>query len=241
MCLVSFVPQKNGFILSSNRDETPLRSVCNLQSVQMGKVQVMYPSDKLGGTWLAVSNHGDILCLLNGAFVKHKHSPPYAMSRGIVLLSFFKYSGVSDFVTNFNFSGVEPFTLVIFSEMCLYEFRWDGLTKHFLPLSTNEAHVYSSCTLYTDEVQAERSLWFNDYLLTKPSLSFSDVQHMHHIGGPKDIKNAYLMNRKNIVKTISVSHVKANFEEKEIGLYYEDVHNNPGELSSLSMDLIGTR
>ncbi|MFM7153572.1 MAG: NRDE family protein, partial [Bacteroidota bacterium] len=75
--------------------------------------QIVYPRDsKAGGTWFAVSESGKTVCLLNGAFVRHHHNPPYKRSRGLMVLDFFNYDDPDRFFSEYNLEGMEPFTLI---------------------------------------------------------------------------------------------------------------------------------
>ncbi|MFM8371345.1 MAG: NRDE family protein, partial [Bacteroidota bacterium] len=93
MCTVTYIPNRSGFTLTHNRDEAPSRSSVSISQNDEGPDgQIVYPRDsKAGGTWFAVSESGKTVCLLNGAFVRHHHNPPYKRSRGLMVLDFFNY------------------------------------------------------------------------------------------------------------------------------------------------------
>ena len=78
MCTVTYIPQsEDSFILTSNRDEMPKRSAIGLVELELANKKVLFPRDpKANGTWIASSSTHQLVCLLNGAFVKHKHKPP---------------------------------------------------------------------------------------------------------------------------------------------------------------------
>ena len=235
MCTVSYIPTSTGFILSSNRDESPLRSKSTIKSTLCGQKHVVFPTDILGGTWLAFSNHGEVLCLLNGAFRKHTHLPPYKMSRGIMLLSYFTYESFSEFLLHFDFNDIEPFTLIVCSNRNLYEFRWDGNKKYIHRLNASSAHVWSSCTLYTDSIQSERKTWFENFITSTPNPSLDDIKLLHRKAGRGDIHNDYIMNRDEVVKTISISHV--NLDKNLVLFTFEDLENSKKEHYSLAVTL----
>src|SRR4030095_9832506 len=95
MCTVSFVPLSNSrFILTSNRDETIKRGLASSpQKINRNGTEIICPVDPLAsGSWIGVSEKGRVICLLNGAFERHKHRPPYRMSRGIVVLDALTFS-----------------------------------------------------------------------------------------------------------------------------------------------------
>ncbi|MBK9018424.1 MAG: NRDE family protein [Saprospiraceae bacterium] len=46
-------------------------------TVRVVAASLIFPRDTAaGGTWIAASDTNRVACLLNGAFVKHKHQPP---------------------------------------------------------------------------------------------------------------------------------------------------------------------
>ncbi|MEZ4901059.1 MAG: NRDE family protein [Spirosomataceae bacterium] len=209
MCFVTYLPYQEGFILTSNRDEhvgrpkalPPKKYIINKQSV-------FYPQDGLAqGTWIAASTY-TTLCLLNGAFIKHHHQPPYRQSRGLVLLDFYEYSNLSDFVENYQFSGIEPFTLIVVEEGTVSELRWDGVQLFHQLLDGQKSHAWSSVTLYEDEVIKERETWFESWQQAHPFYEASDVLDFHHFGGKGDAENDLLVNRNNELRTVSMSQIQ---------------------------------
>ena len=96
MCTVTYVPNQEGIILTSNRDESPERSPKNITRL-VGRFNLCFPQDTLaGGTWIAADDRRRIICVLNGAFEKHAHVPPYRKSRGILALEYFNFETVKD-------------------------------------------------------------------------------------------------------------------------------------------------
>ena len=101
MCTVTYIPSnKDSYILTSNRDESPQRASAEIpKKYKIFDQDIFFPRDpQAGGTWIASSEENYTLCLLNGAFKKHKWNPPYRMSRGLVLLDFFKYNNTNKFL-----------------------------------------------------------------------------------------------------------------------------------------------
>ena len=87
MCTVTYLPLENdGFILTSNRDESPMRKTIPPKKYLENGVELAYPKDQLaGGTWIGASTKNRLVCLLNGAFKKHERNSYYKMSRGLVV------------------------------------------------------------------------------------------------------------------------------------------------------------
>jgi len=227
MCTVTYLPTEEGFILTSNRDERKSRSNTDVpKPYQLYGQTVYFPQDKeSSGTWIATSAQGLSLCLLNGAFEKHESQPPYRVSRGLILLEFFKHRFANDFLANTDLDGIEPFTLIIASQQTpknyLYELRWDGNTPHLKSLDPGKACIWSSATLYPKEIRAEREFWFENWLDKNPVFGQEDILFFHHFAGRDDNNNALIMTRENDRQTISITSVLQTGGNRKI--VYEDL------------------
>lgn len=225
MCTVTYIPiQNNSFILTSNRDETPKRQPQEL--FFDASKNLLYPKEpKYGGSWICVSGDNRAICLLNGAFEKHQHKPPYRKSRGLVVLDFFE-SDSHDFFNSYDLNGIEPFTLIVAHEIELYELRWDGTTRYFKQLDTGKSHIWSSSTLYNNEIKKLREDWFCNWLSEHDTLKADDILDFHLTAGDGDAENALCMNRNNSqVCTVSITQViksQTCFEVKYVDIVKSD-------------------
>ncbi|MCB0533570.1 MAG: NRDE family protein [Lewinellaceae bacterium] len=211
MCTVTYLPVSTGFVLTQNRDEAPTRSPQIISKEKRFGTELLFPKDtKAGGTWIATARDGRTACLLNGAFEKHKHEPPYRLSRGLVLLDFFRWPEPQLFFEQYDLDGIEPFTFLFFSPGKVTELRWDGKTRHLKNLPPNQAHFWCSATLYPPPMQERRERVFRDWLTTQnleqPRLS-SRIFSLHLTGSVGDPENDYVMNRAGRVCTVSVTQV----------------------------------
>lgn len=206
MCTVTYVPiSGNDFILTSNRDEDPGRI-----TVQPGSETTITQSDeivcprdsKAGGTWVAMSKSGRVACLLNGAFIKHKHQPPYNRSRGLIVLEYFSYTNAERFMEQVNLDGVENFTLVLCDIASLFEFRWDGSNKHIKQLDKQSSYIWSSCTLYDEETSKRKEAKFNIWLEDEEQVVPEKLSFFHGLNNP----DGFLLNHPK-VKTVSITSV----------------------------------
>jgi len=226
VCTVSYLPLGNNeFLLTSNRDETPKRQPQELFLDE--NKGLLYPKEpNHGGTWICVSSDNRVLCLLNGAFEKHKHEPPYKKSRGLVVLDFFEYKNAPDFFDNYAFDKIEPFTMVLFDQGKLYDFRWDGLQKHIKPLDASKPHIWSSSTLYPQAIKNLRQQWFDEWAAKQNGFNSEAILHFHENAGADDIENDLIMNRNNgIVCTVSITHVVKRNSNIEI-IYKDRIHQH---------------
>lgn len=227
MCTVSYVPAEDGFVLTSNRDETPTRSAEPPRPHPVGDQVLLFPREPLkGGTWIAASR-SRVVCLLNGAFIKHSHRPPYRISRGIMLLDSFGYSDDYAFAGRYDFGGIEPFTLVWVADQWLSEIRWDGKALHHTPLSAFEPHIWASATLYPPEIQTLRRTWFSDFVQKTISpvpteISALPMEILGFHTTPKGIEpeNDIVMQRP-LVRTVSATSFQRR--ENELHFWHKDL------------------
>ena len=229
MCTVTYLPlSPKGFVLTSNRDEALARKTSLPPAkYQIENLTVFFPKDaQANGTWIATSSNHFTLCLLNGAFQKHVSKPPYIRSRGLVLLDFFNFNEVNKYATEYNFKGIEPFTLIIIKSdqtTDLQELRWDGLKLYANKIDSTQAHIWSSANLYDSETIQERQYWFQQWLTESDYDSNPEsILSFHHFGGNGDRENDMIINRKE-KQTVSITSIIQ--EETSKTMVYEDLQN----------------
>ncbi len=239
MCTLSFVPTGgNDFVLTCNRDESLARATALPPQKQIVQhLEVLFPIDPKGkGTWIANSANGFSLCLLNGGFVKHKNNPPYRKSRGLVLLDFFQFNNVNQFVVNYNFNRIEPFTMVIVeykSSLKLYELVWDGKQAHLSVKDQKLPQIWSSTALYPTHKKKERELWFETWKIeNSENLNAETIKNFHITGGGDDSENKLVM-RRSEVSTVSITQIIRTLASVEMS--YQDMLKKTQ--SSATMDL----
>lgn len=212
MCTVTYIPLRSGgFVFTSNRDESPKRSPEGISVEMRGGQTILFPKDTVaGGTWIAISDQHRLACVLNGAFVKHQHRPPYRLSRGIMLLKYFESDSVEDFCENFDLEGIEPFTLIVIEGNRLMALRWDEVSLHTEEYQPEIPLIWSSATLYSPEVQHMRKGWFEQWIAAHPYPTPEEILDFHLHGGEADPINGFVMNRGDLVRTVSVTQVVNN-------------------------------
>jgi len=225
MCTLTYIPTDQGFLFTSNRDEKKRRATALAPaSYTIHDQEVVFPKDgAAGGTWFAASDTLK-LCLLNGAFTGHIPSPPYRLSRGLVLLDAFGYSDFTAFYHEYSFTGIEPFTLVAIDtkdEKKLHELRWDGIHTFLRELDAIQAQIWSSATLYPEPVRKKRKEWFREFLAKHPIPSQEDILEFHQFSGEGDKSIDLVMERNDTLQTLSVSSLKQN--EDSFDLHYLDL------------------
>ncbi len=224
MCTVTIIPQENnGFVLTSSRDEAPDRVSLVPDFYSVDGTKLLFPKDKMGGTWIGVSENKRLVCVLNGGFEKHNRKASYRMSRGIVAKDFMIAKNVLGTVEAYNLDDIEPFTLVIVdwnASLKFYELVWDGKTKHFkqLPL---EPRVWSSSTLYNEKMKQERLLWFTVFKIDNV-LKADSLLKFHKLAGNGNTDYGVVMNR-GYVKTTSITQVEKLGDA--LNMRYENLDN----------------
>ena len=203
MCTVSYIPQHNGFVLTSNRDENPNRKTLTPQRIFLDNGEIINaPIDESNnGTWIATTNRNRVACLLNGAFVKHERQLPYRKSRGLIVLEAFSYDSFSHFVEEIDLDNIEPFTLILAEKDKLQTLIWDGEKKYKENLDRSNNHLWSSSTLYDREIHTEKLNFFHNFIANN-ALTTEAILNLH--GLYED--NLFILNRP-IVKTVSVTQV----------------------------------
>jgi hypothetical protein len=234
MCTLTYLPlpASPGFILTHSRDELALRPTALPPATYLlGDEPVVYPKDPQGlGTWVATSARLSV-CLLNGAFRSHVPQPPYRHSRGLVVLDAFRADGIDRFLNQYDCRGLEPFTLLLAEAGRLAELRWDGQRTHIHERDPEQPHIWSSATLYSPDVVAQRRTWFCQWLARNPAPTVADIRAFHGLAGQEDPHNALRMNRGNGLFTLSLTSIR--HENRGSELLYEDLQT--GQSCSLSL------
>lgn len=232
MCTLTYIPtSKDTFIWTQNRDESPLRTAQKL--VYAPNNAWVYPQEpQSGGTWISMTKNGRVVSLLNGAFEQNQYVPS-VKSRGIMVLDFLTYTFLADFIRVYDFRDIEPFTMVVYEHNSLWEFRWDKAQKYFKELDASKPYIWSSSTMYPQNIKDLRRVWFSDYIKQHTAPSRSSVLDFHHHAGTGDIRNDLLMDR-GIVKTVSITSVEKREEALDM-VYYDLIHGGVSK-ESLSIE-----
>ena len=226
MCTVTFLPLANAnFILTSNRDEQPLRETLLPKKYTENNVKMLFPKDKTaGGTWIGSSSKNRLVCVLNGAYKKHIRKGIYKKSRGVIAKEILKTTNLENHIENLHLEGIEPFTIVLIdwndNQLNLYELIWDENKKHFKKLK-NEPKIWSSSTLYDDAIKETRKEWFKNWVANNEFTSDNILSFHHSEIGDKE-QSVFM--KRSYVETVSITSVKK--ENSTIEMRYEDIIHN---------------
>jgi uncharacterized protein with NRDE domain len=226
MCTVSFVPVKDKYILTSNRDEKNGRQKAIPPDLyEIDNCRLIFPKDMdFGGSWIALHENGNAAVLLNGAFQKHISRPQYRLSRGKIFLNVIASEDPLKIFSSLNLECIEPFTLVIVDNRDLYDCRWDGHKKYCRQLSAYRNYIWSSVTLYEKEIANKRVQWLESFLKRNPVPSQEDILYFHQFAGDGDRQNALQMERGGLFTTVSITSIMLAPDHQN--MKYLDLHDH---------------
>jgi hypothetical protein len=236
MCTVTYIPAKESLYITSNRDEKNWRTDAVPPKVyKFSSGNIMFPKDShAGGTWIAVHENGNIVVFLNGGLQAHTPTPPYRTSRGLVLLDLVDHLSPYDRFNAVDLADIEPFTAIIRDKGELVECRWDGDKKHNNHLDADQPHIWSSVTLYDEDMIAKRKTWFDEWNSTNDNPLLADILNFHQFTGEGDSTNDLRMNRSGMVFTVSITAIEINYAG--ILMEYLDLKNDKRSSSRILFD-----
>jgi len=182
MCTLSFIPRLNGYAVGMNRDELRSRPrALAPRYFERNEVTAVYPSETLGGTWIAVNAYGQFLALLNWYSANGRALLGKQRSRGEVIPQMIFESdcrAAAKILVSPRLAGNLPFRLIGIDpkHRVVSEWRWDGrcirrsawpwARKHWFSssLSDTQAELYRSpaCTLAACVRDPEGPHWLRD-------------------------------------------------------------------------------
>ncbi len=226
MCTVTYIPLNKGFCLTSNRDEhfsrTKALPPCEYQ---INGFKFLYPKDPdQNGSWIVAKSNGDLVVLLNGAYVKHTRREHYRKSRGLIVLDIIQADFPNQFFNLIDLTDIEPFTLVLYTSNCLLECIWDGQEKHQTYLDPKKEYLWSSSTLYNKMAKAKRTSWFSDWSSSINIKKRLNILQFHRYGGNGDLKDGLVMDRAGVIKTFSITNILV--QEDKVDMIYHDIKEN---------------
>ncbi|MUP44300.1 hypothetical protein E0K83_00895 [Gramella sp. BOM4] len=228
MCTVSLVPHPdsfNSFVLTSNRDEAVSRNTLPPKKRRFKGVSMYFPKDEeAGGTWIGVSELNRCICLMNGAERPHVREPDYRKSRGVVVKEFLAAGKLKSFLKNYNYEGIEPFTMILVDwakGLAFYELLWDGNEYRFKKLPFKE-HIWSSSPLYSEEMKALRESWFQELKETK-GYNPESILHFHQHAGEGNSEYDLIIDR-GFLKTQSITQIHNT--KNDLKFWYKNLKNN---------------
>ena len=191
MCTVTFVPSEDEYLVGMNRDELFSRPRALPPKVFVkGAMEMVYPREPSGGTWIACNNQGNLLALLNWNGSLSHNLGEKRRTRGLVIR---ELAGEPDLPATdsafrrMNLHGVFPFRLIgVFrSEKIVNEWRWDGTVKQLLRLPWARKHWFSSSL--SDSLAEKERRRACEAVAGEPAAGSNDwIRRLHrsHVPGP---------------------------------------------------------
>ncbi len=206
MCTVTFFPDPQGVIITSNRDEQPGRASHPPVFHHYNNRRVVYPKEPAaGGTWFVLDSDGRAAVLMNGGFEKHVCKPPYRRRRGLLLLDFFTGEPTPTGWDLLDTEGIEPFTMIYYTGNRLDQFVWDGGQKHHQELDCKTSHIWSSSPLYGPGQRETRGRWFAE-LLAKGAPTPDALLQFHARTGSGQQEE--LVIDRGFIRTVSITQAR---------------------------------
>ncbi len=225
--MLTYIPLENGrYILTQNRDESIMRPVATPPiKKRLGDLDVVYPVDPQGrGTWIGVSSEGRAAAILNGGSKKHQHKPPYRHSRGLIIPDFLRSPDFEKFYNGYDFSGLEPFTMLIFENGRIFEIIKEEKTLGYKELPATKPLFRLSYPLYPADSIDERSLAFYRWYYQQKDISPAQVFDYHY-------RDRYEMKHipkydtgRHILRTVSITQVQKGQNRFKMD-YYDAVND----------------
>lgn len=150
MCTLTFVPTEDGYLVGMNRDELFSRPIALPPKIfGKGAMEMVYPRESSGGTWIACNSRGNLLALLNWNGSESHNLGEKRRTRGLVipeLASELDSLATDSHFRRMNLHGMFPFRLVGFfrSERVINEWSWNGVARRKLVFSWTRKHWFSS-------------------------------------------------------------------------------------------------
>jgi hypothetical protein len=233
MCTVTFIPVRDNIFITSNRDEKQGRSPAissALYALQTG--YVLFPKDShAGGTWFGVHENGNFVVLLNGGWVCHQTKPPYRKSRGLILLDLIDSEMPFHSFLAVCLHNIEPFTAIIRDDCQIFECRWDGNEKYYRQLENDHPNIWSSVTLYNDDIIDRRRDRFMEWLQKNPFPSLEDILVFHQFSKNGNEDAAMLKKGEREVCTVSIT--SAEISRQGACMTYLDLMKNQSSRQEL--------
>ncbi len=227
MCTVTYIPKEDGgFILTQNRDEDVKRSISTPPILRkINGLKHLFPVDPQGrGTWIGISEDGRVASLLNGGSSPYERKPEYRHSRGKVILDYFSYPSFNEFVKDYNFKDLEPFTLLIFENSKMFEVVCNETDIQYRELNPKKPYMYSSITLYPDTRIVDRRLDFLKWYYSKSKISQVDMLNYHKFLLFEDEPDKSLIKGDFILNTVSTTSIDLSKNSSEV-LYHDYVND----------------
>jgi uncharacterized protein with NRDE domain len=208
MCCLTIVKTPNhNIVFTHNRDEQWSRQTRGtfVQEYRFEYNKIWMPKDSLvDGTWIG-SDGTRAAAILNGYKKNHLKKEKYRASRGTIIPKLLKETHTQKFMESFDPSGMEPFTLIVAdNKKYITEIGWDEKEIHLTKHDIESPLIFSSFTLYDDDVQQKRKNLFLSLVTTQSN--HDNLWQFHETKG--DNHGSFInVDYNNEISTVAISQI----------------------------------
>ncbi|MBL1293868.1 MAG: NRDE family protein [Thiotrichales bacterium] len=204
MCTVSILRNKNGLIVTSNRDELRTRDEAGIRQELTGATHRIYPVDaQAKGTWVGVNDFGVVSSLLNMYESDYKGDT----SRGLIIPRLLEFQSLVEarewLTSSFQPRQYSAFVLLLMDKEDLYRYRWDGLSMDEELIEFSNYFLESSSSVNLSDTIAHRQCLFKAWQLKSDINNSANEMLTFHCA--RDEGNA----TKSICMARELSHTKS--------------------------------
>ena len=169
MCILSYAPTNDGFVMTFNRDEVYNRVTKPPKQYTIDNQKLIFPKDtKFGGSWIGINVSKSVVgCILNA---KGRSPKIPSNSRGNIFIDQLVQCKAN--LNENELLGVAPFTLLFFylQTQVIKQYHWNGLDlkKQHHTLST--PFIFCSSSLYDDVIIKKLKAEFNSLIASKSGI-----------------------------------------------------------------------
>jgi len=223
MCTLTFIPKAHGYLLGMNRDEMRRREIARPPAVEKkGALDVVYPRESGGGTWIGANSLGIAFALMN------RNSPQSAIkqrTRGDVIPAILRTNEprhAASAVFSMDPFGMLPFSLIgIFpAQKVIHEWQWDGRAMRMRRFLWWSHHWFSS-GLSDEEATRVRDVTCYEAWRTRSAGSKEWLRGLHASHLPEQGPFSICVHRPD---ASTVSYTEIEFTGSQLAMRYHRGH-----------------
>ena len=221
MCILSYAPTNDGFVLTFNRDEVYNRVAKPPEQYTVGNQKLIFPKDtKYGGSWIGVNVTKSVVgCILNA---KRKTPKIPSNSRGNIFIDQLIQGKTNLYESELH--DIALFTLLSFylHLQVITQYHWDGLLLKRNKRKMSTPFIFCSSSLYENAIMKKLKAEFNSLIASKSKIETTTSSfHKKYIF----YKNhPIFLKRSSGIQTVSVTTILKN--KNGLRLNYTDLVEN---------------
>jgi len=221
MCILSYAPTNDGFVLTFNRDEVYNRLAKPPEQYTVDNQKLIFPKDiKSGGSWIGVNVTKSVIgCILNA---KGKTPKIPSNSRGTIFIDQLIQGKVN--LNENELHDIAPFTLL---SLCLHtqvitQYHWDGLLLKGIKRTMSTPFILCSSSLYENAIMKKLKAEFNSLIARKLEIETTTSSFHKKYFFYKN--HPIFLKRSSNIQTVSMTTILKN--KNGLTLNYTDLSEN---------------